>query len=400
MALVFATAMESKSKQDAKQQRGAQALFILVFIAAFGLALILIFSSKASSTLSVFSVASMVAAGSLLGGGLFGFLFGIPRTLQQQRDGEQDGATKQNADGQASTYAPNTNLEQISDWLTKILVGAGLIQLTKLRQFLGDAAAYLAPGFGGGDSGRVFALATILSYVLLGFLVGYLWTRLYFAGALRAADVAALAREIKEIRDQNDLDAKALALAMRQMNPSGEKPVPSQKELDDAIEEASKAVKTQVFYQAQALRTENWFEQKNKAKMERTIPIFEALVHSDKGDEYHQNYAQLGYALKDSRIPNWEGSEAALSKAIHIRGSWQENQWISYEFNRAICRIMLDDPRQERPSSAEARRKIVEDLQAVFSTTPFITMGENTPEIMKWIEVNKITKDELRPKRR
>jgi hypothetical protein len=83
--------------------------------------------------------------------------------------------------------------------------GSWTIQLTKLRQFLGEAATSLAPGFGGGDSGRVFALATILSYVLLGFLVGYLWTRLYFAGALRAADVAALAREIKEIRDQHDL---------------------------------------------------------------------------------------------------------------------------------------------------------------------------------------------------
>jgi hypothetical protein len=61
---------------------------------------------------------------------------------------------------------------------------------------------------------------------------------------------------------------------------------------------------------------------------------------------------------------------------------------------------MLDDPRQERPSSEEVRRKIVEDLQAVFSTTPFITMAENTPEIMKWIDVNKGTKDEFRAKRR
>jgi hypothetical protein len=49
------------------------------------------------------------------------------------------------------------------------------------------------------------------------------------------------------------------------MNPSGEVPLPSQKELDGAIEEASKAVKTQIFYQAQTLRGENWFEQKNKS---------------------------------------------------------------------------------------------------------------------------------------
>jgi len=392
--------MDSKSKQDQKWQRGLPALFVLVCIAVFGLVLILIFSRRASSALSVFSIASMFAIASALGGGLFGFLFGIPRTLQQQRDGEHEGGSKENSDGQASTYAPNTNLEQISDWLTKILVGAGLIQLTKLRQFLGETATSLAPGFGGGDLGRVFALATILSYLLLGFLVGYLWTRLYFAGALRAADVAALAREIKEIRDQNDLDARALALAMRQMNPSGEGPLPSQGELNDAIGEASKAVKAQIFYQAQTLRAENWFEAKNKAKMERAIPIFEALINSDKDDEYHRNYGQLGYALKDSRSPNWEKAEAILSKAIQIRGSWQENGWLWYEFNRAICRIVLDDPRQERPSSAEVRRNILEDLQAVFSTAPFVTMAENHSEITKWIGVNKVTKDELGTKRK
>jgi hypothetical protein len=78
------------------------------------------------------------------------------------------------------------------------------------------------------------------------------------------------------------------------MNPSGEVPLPSQKELDDAIEEASKAVKTQIFYQAEKIGS----NRRTKVKMERTIPIFEALIHSDKGDEYHRNYGQLGYALK------------------------------------------------------------------------------------------------------
>jgi hypothetical protein len=341
----------------------------------------------------------MFAAASLLGGGLFGFLFGIPRTLQQQKDGENDSPSKHNSDGQASTYAPNTNLEQISDWLTKILVGAGLIQLTKLHEFVGNTARSLAPGFGGGDAGRVFALATMLSYVLLGFLVGYLWTRLYFAGALRAADVAALAREIKEIRNQSDLDARAFTLAMHQLNPSGEVPLPSQEALDVAIQEASKAVKTQIFYQAQTLRAENWFEQKNKAKMERTIPIFEALVHSDKDEEYHQNYGQLGYALKDSRSPQFEKAEASLSKAIQIRGSWQENGWLWYEFNRAICRIMIDDPQQQRPSSADVRKRIVEDLQAVFSSQQFIVMAQKTPEIIKWINTNNVTNEELRVRR-
>ena len=35
-------------------------------------------------------------------------------------------------------YRPNTNLEQISDWLTKLLVGACLVQLSAIRTGLID----------------------------------------------------------------------------------------------------------------------------------------------------------------------------------------------------------------------------------------------------------------------
>lgn len=369
--------MEPKSTQDAKQsqQRGRQALVGLGGIAIAGLGLILIFAFRTQSAPSVFSVACMLAAAALLAGGLFGFLFGIPRTLQQQRDGEEAVPAKQTPEGKSSTYAPNTNLEQISDWLTKILVGAGLIQITKLRQLLGDTATNLAPGFGGGESGRVFALATVLSYLLLGFLLSYLWTRLYFAGALRAADIETLAREIRDIRQQTDLDAKALALALRQQNPSAEVPVPAQQELDEAIKEASQSVKAQIFYQAQTIRGENWSESRTKTKMERTIPIFRALIHSDTDEEYHRNYGQLGYALKDSRNPQWKDAEATLTKAIQIRGHWRENGWIYYEFNRAICRIMLDDPLQERPSSQNVRSTLNMHLFLLSRSEPSICKG-------------------------
>jgi hypothetical protein len=360
-----------------------------------GLVLILVFSRETSSALSVFSVATMFAVASMLGGGLFGFLFGIPRTLQQQRDGEDIVAGNRAAEDKPSTYGPNTNLEQISDWLTKILVGAALIQVSKLRQILGDTATNLGPSFGGGEAGRAFALATILSYMLLGFLMGYVWTRLYFAGALRAADVETLSREIKEIRQQSDVDGKAFALASRQLNPSTEVPVPSQQELNDAIKDASQFVKAQIFYQAQTMRGENWQEERTKAKMERTIRIFLALTHCDSDSEYHRNYGQLGYALKDSRDPNWEGAEAALSKAIKIRGPWQENGWIYYELNRAICRIVRDDPEQTKPSTQDVRERILQDLRAVFSEEQTRKIANRTAAVDKWIQVNNVSKDEL-----
>src|SRR4051794_2430267 len=55
-----------------------------------------------------------IAAGAI--GGVTGFLFGIPKA----RSDVNSAGT--NAGGQ---FKPNTNLEQISDWLTKTIVGVG-----------------------------------------------------------------------------------------------------------------------------------------------------------------------------------------------------------------------------------------------------------------------------------
>ncbi len=82
--------------------------------------LLLIFSFHKQWSGSVFSVACMSAGASMLGGGLFGFLFGIPRSLQAQKD-EVAASGREPAAEKPSGYGPNTNLEQISDWLTKIL---------------------------------------------------------------------------------------------------------------------------------------------------------------------------------------------------------------------------------------------------------------------------------------
>ena len=88
-------------------------------------------------------------------------------------------------------YRANTNLEQISDWLTKILVGVGLTQLAKVPGALGSAADRFGGALGGGDAGGPCAIAIILFFMTSGFLFGYLWTRIYLASALEEADPAA-----------------------------------------------------------------------------------------------------------------------------------------------------------------------------------------------------------------
>jgi uncharacterized integral membrane protein len=377
-------------EDEFKRHRGAQALVALLVVGALGLILIVVFASHSRSA-AVFSVATMFAAAALVAGALLGFLFGIPRT-SQSKDGQTKTEPKEQTDEEddqkgEETYASNTNLEQISDWLTKILVGAGLVQLGKVGQLFNSIGDNLGPAFGEGKTGQVFAIATFCLYLLLGFLIGYLWTRLYFAGALREATFAAIARRVDALTKQSARNAKAMALVHRQLNPSNDLPAPSQEELNAALESASGEVREYALLQAQTLRTENWRNQ--KAKMERTIPIFRGLIYSDKEQEFHTNFGQLGYALKDSRNPNWKDAEAALSEAIKLRGRWQDHSWwLYYEFNRAICRINIDDDKQSRPSPSNTRNQILEDLRAAFTMDKFIEMAQEEPAILNWIRIN------------
>jgi len=129
---------------------------------------------------STLAVAALVAAGAFVAGGLLGFLFGIPRSLAGP-EGADDKAG-------AGTYRPNTNLEQISDWLTKILVGVGLVQATTLARHAGDLVTFLGPALGGDALGESFAGATLVVFSVSGFLTFYLITRLYLGRAFASAD--------------------------------------------------------------------------------------------------------------------------------------------------------------------------------------------------------------------
>jgi hypothetical protein len=130
--------------------------------------------------------------------------------------------------------------------------------------------------------------------------------------------------------------------------------------------------------------------------MERTIPIFQALVEDDVAGRFHRNHGQLGFALKDQRQPLWLEAEAELTKAIEIRGPWQTEGWLLYEFNRAICRIMLDpEYQQKKPSNLEARSRILQDLRAVASEREMRKLFSDPP-MAEWIALNKVGESELK----
>ncbi len=122
----------------------------------------------------------MAGIASFMVGGFLGFLFGIPRY-----------ASDPAVSGQDDKYSANTNLEQISDWLTKIIVGAGLTQFRAIGGWVSDVARRLATGLVHGrptGNEEALAMGLLLLTAICGFLFFYLWSRVYLPQIFEVAD--------------------------------------------------------------------------------------------------------------------------------------------------------------------------------------------------------------------
>jgi hypothetical protein len=126
--------------------------------------------------LTVIGTGLFLAGAATLVGSLIGFLFGVPR-----RGSEPEGTKEDHM------YRPNTNLEQVSDWPTKIIIGIGLTQFPEIVSAFSSISAQAGPAFGDPPSGQVIALSIALHYSIVGFfngfLLAYLWLPNVFARA-------------------------------------------------------------------------------------------------------------------------------------------------------------------------------------------------------------------------
>lgn len=334
--------------------------------------------------------AGLALAGACLSAGtLFGFLFGIPRSLQSEsgqvvQDNPARPIDGANSDG--PKYRANTNLEQISDWLTKILVGVGLTQLNNVPSLFQRGGELLGPSLAPGSTGTVLVGSIVVYFSIIGFLGGYLWTRLFLGSALVRADLETLNQRFDRIeraqRDQEETDAKALSLVNRFL--SGDK----HSDIDigalkDTIKAASAPIKVQVFYQAREARRKK--ASNDPSIVARTIPIFEALAESDADRVYHKNLGQLGYALMDQRWPDYKAAIEAFTAAIKIRGDAREYGFVIYEYCRAVCRIKSDTSYESGTASSDELRKLVlDDLKIAKSIEPDF----DNETLEKWTTLN------------
>ncbi len=122
-----------------------------------------------------FGLLLILSLASLLVGVFFGFLFGVPR-LNRNYDPRGDG-------GRTTKYMPNTNLEDVSDWLTKIIIGVTLTQLTKIPGYLQSIADNILVNSNCNTMNCNFAgtviIALLIYFFITGFTSGYYYTRLF-----------------------------------------------------------------------------------------------------------------------------------------------------------------------------------------------------------------------------
>ncbi|MFK7908304.1 MAG: hypothetical protein AB8B69_24455 [Chitinophagales bacterium] len=167
-------------------------------------------------------------------------------------------------------------------------------------------------------------------------------------------------------KDQQEIqDAKTLEMTDQYLNSSTNVSIP-QKDLLEAIENASPKTKVEILNEAKAVRSENWKE--DKGKMEKTIPIFESLAKATQEVESHRVYGQLGFALKDQSNPDYDGAIKNLDKAIIIRDKANIKGFSWYEFNRAMSKIYSDIGfRKGLPSDKSMQKAVINDFKVAFS---------------------------------
>lgn len=344
-------------------------------------------------------LAIIIAFSSFAIGGLIGFLFGIPRYFEDQKSynsNSESSESSQNSSNQIN-YRSNTNLEQISDWLTKILVGVGLTQLPALHQNIQNIVKYLVENLASGQS---IILGIMTYYTVMGFLAGYLGTFLYLKKEFERAeqDINKLIND--QISNQAEKDGEALAIVYSYLagTISGFSREQVQEKLNSTLNSASLPARINIFYEAHELRKNN--REENQERMERSIPIFESLIKTIKNknkEPLDRYYGELGYAFKDKREPEWKRAKEYLTEAIKLRNdNNEENLW--YEFNRAICNISLitDYPSeakiseiledlQKSANSSERMKNIINENQII---REWFNKYRENPFLKKWIDDN------------
>jgi hypothetical protein len=193
----------------------------VIFIAIWGWGVVRGSTASPGFGLGAFIGADLlVAAAAAAAGALFGFIFGIPRTLDPASSAVVATAAERGGPASHALMAANTNLERISDWLTTLLIGATLVQIKDIAAWVGSLGKNLLSAGAGANDAVVPII--VIYFFALSFLGVYLITRLYLTSAF----------------------TQTLGML------SGDKPAPDLRQLKGKLDAALRSAKTDDLQQA------------------------------------------------------------------------------------------------------------------------------------------------------
>jgi len=194
-----------KFENDTSRDKKDAGFYVLLIMMGIGIIAIISISAITSCDNStckhsfwpIIGLSIVTALAAAVCGGFLGFLFGIPRSLQKK--------SVDNTSVSSVSYANNTNLEEISDWLTKIIVGVSLTQLPAIKKDFDALTSSVSYGFSSYLDSKFsypYVGAIIVFFAVCGFFAVYLWSRIYLFEILNRLD--------KTIADivANEVDAK------------------------------------------------------------------------------------------------------------------------------------------------------------------------------------------------
>lgn len=147
-----------------------------------------------------------------ISGCVLGFIFGIPKKYQNKQAAVQLDKEGRPIAPEDPNYTDNSSLEEISDWITKIIIGLGMIQFKSILGMMQNAAENINTSLQWAICADqtchlnfyVFSYALIVFYPIAGAIIGYLWTRIEFPYILNQKDI-----DLKVLKDLQEEKKKA-----------------------------------------------------------------------------------------------------------------------------------------------------------------------------------------------
>lgn len=179
-----------------RSKAGRQALLVISGIVIVGLLLLLAYAWTMGEEIfprfGLFGFLFTIAGAAFAFGGLIGFLFAVPQALAeptatilntlQSNNGDSTSTQGLNApmtkQERVRRFVANSNLIEVSDWLTKIIVGITLVNLSNLPKHIGNYAKHVTGNLSITGLESTVLTASLL-YVVMGFIFVYLWGQMY-----------------------------------------------------------------------------------------------------------------------------------------------------------------------------------------------------------------------------